>query len=92
MPKPSVSEVLPRPLLKTAAVFTHPPCFGCQEICKRNATPCLWQFSHFILEFLRPQVKPSSPGNSLAFKAAQMFSFGSKSQICFAQILCSVTE
>lgn len=78
--------------LKIDVTFTHPPCFRYQEIFKRNITHCLWQYTYFILEFLRPQVKPSSPGNLLAFKAAQMLDSGSKSQICFAKILCSVTE
>lgn len=76
---------------KIEAIFTHPPCCRCQEIFKRNVPHCLWQCSCFILEFLRPQLKPPSPGNLLAVNAAQMLDSGSKPQMCFANI-CSVTE
>lgn len=87
-----VSWILSNLFLKINVIFTHSPYFRCQEIFKSNVTHCLWQCSYFILEFLRPQVKPSSPGNLLAFTAAQMLDSGSKSETCFASILCSVTK
>lgn len=87
-----VSWSLPNLFLKINVIFTHSPCFRCQEIFKSKVTHCLWQYSYFILEFLRPQVKPCSPGNLLAFRAAQMLGSGSESETCFASILCSVTK
>lgn len=87
-----VSWILPNLFLKINVIFTHPPCFRCQEIFKSNVTHCLWQYSYFILEFLRPQVKPSSPCSLLAFTTAQTLDSGSKSETCFASILCSVMK
>lgn len=87
-----ISWILPNLFLKINVIFTHSPCFRCKEIFKSNVTQCLWQYSYFILELLRPQVKPSSPGNLLAFTAAQMLDSGSKSETCFASICDEVGE